>query len=244
VGKIIKKQAGLRKVTLELGSNSGLIVEPDVPLEKIIPRCVEGAFSFAGQLCISLQRIYVHSAIYDEFCERFIEQAKTLKTGDPFDESTDVSAMINERETDRIMSWIQEAADQGASVGLGGTVNGGILEPTVLLNVTEDMAVSCQETFAPVISIVKYDELDEAIDLVNRSIYGLNTAIYTQNIMNAMHAARKFESGGVIINDIPTFRLDHMPYGGVKESGYGREGIKYAVQEMTELKFVTIKTTF
>jgi acyl-CoA reductase-like NAD-dependent aldehyde dehydrogenase len=244
VGKMIKKQAGLRKVTLELGSNSGLIVEPDVPLEKIIPRCVEGAFSFAGQVCISLQRIYVHSAIYDEFCERFIERAKTLKKGDPLDETTDVSAMISERETERILSWVEEAVTQGASIGLGGSVKEGMFEPTVLLNVTEQMAVSCQETFAPVVSIVKYDDLDDAIDLVNRSVYGLNVAIYTQNIMNAMHAARKFESGGVIINDIPTFRLDHMPYGGVKDSGYGREGIKYAVQEMTELKFVTIKTTF
>lgn len=244
VGKIIKAKAGLRKVTLELGSNSGLIVEPDVPLEKIVPRCVEGAFAFAGQVCISLQRIYVHESVYQAFSERFIESAKQLKLGDPLEETTDISAMINAREAERIESWVEEAVRQGAVVGLGGTREGSVFAPTVLLNVTNDMAVSCQETFAPVVSIVPYRDLNEAIDMVNDSVYGLNVAIYTQNITNAFHAARRLESGGVIINDIPTFRVDHMPYGGVKDSGYGREGIKYAVQEMTELKFVTVKTVF
>jgi len=241
---LIKEKAGLRKVTLELGSNSGLIVEPDVPLEKVVPRCVEGAYAFAGQVCISLQRIYVHDSIYQEFSERFIEHAKQLKVGDPLDETTDISAMISGGEVERIQSWVDEAVEQGAKIGLGGTREGSVFSPTVLLDVTNDMAVSCQETFAPVVSIVPYKELDEAIDMVNDSVYGLNVGIYTLNIMNALHAARKLESGGVIINDIPMFRLDHMPYGGVKESGYGREGIKYAVEEMTELKFVTMKTTF
>ncbi|MBK5482881.1 aldehyde dehydrogenase family protein [Peribacillus sp. TH16] len=244
VGKLIKEKAGLRKVTLELGSNSGLIVEPDVPLEKIIPRCVEGAFAFAGQVCISLQRIYVHESIYEAFSKHFIEQAKQLTIGDPMEETTDISAMINRKEMDRIESWVKEAIEQGAKIGLGGKREGSVFTPTVLLNVTNDMAVSCQETFAPVVSIVPYNEFDEAINMVNDSMYGLNVAIYTQNIMNALNAAKRLESGGVIINDIPTFRLDHMPYGGIKDSGYGREGIKYAVEEMTELKFVTIKTTF
>lgn len=244
VGKLIKAKAGLRKVTLELGSNSGLIIEPDIPLEKVVPRCVEGAFAFAGQVCISLQRIYVHESIYQEFSKQFIEKAKQLNVGDPLEETTDVSAMISSGEAQRIQSWVDEAVQQGAKVGLGGTLEGSVFSPTVLLDVTNDMAVSCQETFAPVVSIVPYKELDEAIGMVNDSVYGLNVAIYTQNIMNALNASKKLESGGVIINDIPTFRLDHMPYGGVKESGYGREGIKYAVQEMTELKFVTIKTTF
>ncbi|KIY23455.1 MULTISPECIES: aldehyde dehydrogenase family protein [Mesobacillus] len=242
VGKLIKEKAGLRKVTLELGSNSGLIIEPDIPLEKIIKRCVEGAFAFSGQVCISLQRIYVHEDIYDDFCKRFIEEAKNLKVGDPLEDTTDISAMISGREVDRIESWITEAKKQGAEVGLGGVREGTIFPPTVLTKVTNDMAVSCQETFAPVVSIVPYSKLDEAIEIVNDSVYGLNVGIYTQNISNAFHAARQLHSGGVIINDIPTFRLDHMPYGGVKESGYGREGIKYAVEEMTELKFVTIKT--
>ncbi|RXY98915.1 aldehyde dehydrogenase family protein [Fictibacillus sp. S7] len=244
VGKAIKAKAGLRKVTLELGSNSGLIVEPDVPLEKVIQRCVEGAFSFAGQVCISLQRIYVHESIYEDFSKRFIEHTKQLKVGDPSEETTDISAMISSQELERIESWVTGAVKQGAKIGIGGARNGTIFPPTVLLNVKRDMAVSCQETFAPVVSIVPYKKLDQAINMVNDSVYGLNVGIYTQNIMNALHAARKLESGGVIINDIPTFRLDHMPYGGVKESGYGREGIKYAVEEMTELKFVTMKTTF
>lgn len=244
VGKKIKEKAGLRKVTLELGSNSGLIVEDDVPLDKIIPRCVEGAFSFAGQVCISLQRIYVHENIYDEFCEKFIKQTGQLMVGDPMDEATDISSMINKKEIDRIQTWVSEAVEQGATVGFGGARVGSIFSPTILLNVTNDMKVSCQETFAPVVSIISYKQLDEAIKMVNESKYGLHVAIYTQNIMNAFYAAKKIESGGVIINDIPTFRLDHLPYGGVKESGYGREGIKYTVEEMTELKFVTIKTTF
>ncbi|MGD6968363.1 aldehyde dehydrogenase family protein [Rossellomorea vietnamensis] len=244
VGKLIKEKAGLRKVTLELGSNSGLIVEPDVPVDKIVQRCVDGAFGFAGQVCISLQRIYVHQSIYQEFSEQFIEKAKGLKTGDPLNEMTDISAMISREEAERIESWIGDAVDQGASVGLGGTRKGSVFTPTVMLDVTNDMSVSCQETFAPVVSIVPYENLDDAIDMVNDSVYGLNVAIYTQDINNAMKAAKELQAGGVIINDIPTFRLDHMPYGGVKESGYGREGIKYAVEEMTELKFVTIKTTF
>lgn len=244
VGKLIKQKAGLRKVTLELGSNAALIVEPDVALDKIIPRCVEGAFSYAGQVCISLQRVYVHEAIYEEFCKRFIERAKQLKVGDPLDEDTDISAMIRQREAERIESWVEEAVQSGARIGLGGIRNGSVYSPTVLLDVKQDMAVSCREVFAPVVSIVPYRELQEAIEMVNDSVYGLNIGIYTTNIQRALYAARHIESGAVIVNDIPTFRVDHMPYGGVKESGYGREGIKYAVEEMTELKFVSIKTDF
>lgn len=244
VGKLIKQKAGLRKVTLELGSNAALIVEPDVALDQIIPRCVEGAFSYAGQVCISLQRVYVHETIYEEFCKRFIERAKQLKVGDPLDEDTDISAMIHQREAERIESWVEEAVQSGARIGLGGVRNGSVYSPTVLLDVKRDMAVSCREVFAPVVSIVPYRELQEAIEMVNDSVYGLNIGIYTMNLQRALYAARRIESGAVIINDIPTFRVDHMPYGGVKESGYGREGIKYAVQEMTELKLVSIKTDF
>ncbi|MDQ0219296.1 aldehyde dehydrogenase family protein [Peribacillus cavernae] len=244
VGKLIKEKAGLKKVTLELGSNSGLIIEPDVPIEKIISRCVEGAFSYAGQVCISLQRIYVHESIYKEFCNRFIEVTESLNIGDLLSESTDISAMIREKELDRIHSWIEEAVKMGARIGTGGQRKEYAYQPTVMLDVTQDMNIVCQETFAPIVSIVPYTELEEAINFVNDSSFGLNVGIYTADINNAFYAAKKLESGGVIINDIPTFRLDHMPYGGVKESGYGREGIKYAVQEMTELKFVTIKTTF
>ncbi|UFJ40997.1 aldehyde dehydrogenase family protein [Brevibacillus humidisoli] len=243
VGKLIKAKAGLRKVTLELGSNSALIVEPDVSLDQIIPRCVEGAFTYAGQVCISLQRIYVHESIYEPFSSAFIEQTRRLQVGDPLLETTDISAVIHEREAERIQSWIDQAVQAGASLGCGGTSEGSRVTPTVLLDVTPDMAVSCEEAFAPIVSIVPYKDLPEAINLVNDSVYGLNVGIYSRDIDRALYAARQLEAGGVIVNDIPTFRVDHMPYGGVKESGYGREGVKYAMQEMTEVKFVSIKTS-
>lgn len=242
VGKQIKAKVGLKKLTLELGSNAGLIVEPDVPIEKIIPRCVEGAFAFAGQICISLQRIYVHHSIYDEFSRQFIDYTKQLKVGDPFLEETDISSMIHPKEMERIDKWIHQAVQSGAKIGCGGKSEGNVFLPTVLLDVDRTMDVVCKEAFAPIVSIVPYQDLDEAIEHVNDSIYGLNAAIYTSDLNKAMYAAKRLEAGGVVVNDIPTFRVDHMPYGGVKESGYGREGIKYAIQEMTELKFVTIKT--
>ncbi|WP_180954956.1 aldehyde dehydrogenase family protein [Bacillus sp. V3-13] len=242
VGKNIKAKAGLKKVTLELGSNSAVIVQPNVPLERVIPRCVEGAFVYSGQVCISLQRIYVHEDIYEEFCKRFIEESKNLKVGDPLDENTNISAMIHGKEIDRIETWVKEAEEGGAKIALGGGRQNTVFEPTILLDVHGKMKVSCKEVFAPVVSITPYKDFDEAIGFVNDSVYGLNIGVYSTNIDEAFYAARKIESGAVIINDIPTFRVDHMPYGGVKESGYGREGIKYAVEEMTELKFITIKT--
>lgn len=243
MGKAIKAKAGLRKVTLELGSNSALIVEPDVDIEQIVPRCVEGAFAYSGQVCISLQRIYVHESVYESFSRLFSEQAKQVNVGDPLDEDTVVSAMIHRNEAERIEAWVQEALQSGARIGSGGRREGSCYLPTTLLDVKNNMRVSCQEAFAPIVSITPYRDLDEAIRLVNESQYGLNIGIYTQNIDNAFYAAKNIETGGVMVNDIPTFRLDHMPYGGVKESGYGREGVKYAVEEMTELKMVMIRTT-
>ncbi len=242
VGLKIKEKVGLRKVTLELGSNAGLIVEPSVPIDKVIDRCVSGAFGYAGQVCISLQRIYVHQSIYDQFLNAFVAATEKLVVGNPLDEKTDVSAMINPKEVTRIMQWIEEAKEQGATVATGGTFTERTLTPTVMANVQPDMKVACQETFAPIVSIVPYDTFDEAINLVNQSDLGLNAGIFTNNLEDAMRAAEELEAGAVIINDVPTFRIDNMPYGGVKNSGYGREGIKYAVNEMTDLKFITIKT--
>lgn len=238
VGKSIRAKAGLKRVTLELGSNSAVIVDSDVRIDSIIARCVTGAFSFQGQVCISLQRMYVLEDRYDEFVEKFVAAAKHLKLGDPLDADTDVSAMISERETERAVEWIQEAAQRGATVALGGTAEGGILAPTVLLNVPPDAQVSCKEVFAPIVLINKVSSVEEAVDWVNHSVYGLQAGIYTDNLHTAMNAIDKLHVGGVMINDIPTFRLDHMPYGGVKESGVGREGVKYAVEELTELKLV------
>ena len=244
VGLKLKEKVGLRKITLELGSNAALIVEPSTPIEKIIKRAVGGAFGFAGQVCISLQRIYVQQSIYDTFVEQFVSETKKLVVGDPTLSETDVSAMINPDEVERIKKWIEEAKSQGATVATGANFTERTMEPTVMTNVTANMKIVCEETFAPVVSIVSYDTLDEAIELVNDSTLGLNAGIYTNVLTDALHAADAIEAGAVIINDIPTFRVDNMPYGGVKQSGYGREGIKYAIDEMTDLKFITIKTNF
>lgn len=242
VGLKIKEKIGLRKVTLELGSNAGLIIEPSSPIDKIVDRCVGGAFGYAGQVCISLQRIFVHQSIYEQFTKAFVAATEKLVVGDPMDENTDVSAMINPKEVKRIVGWIEEAKAQGATIATGGTFTERTLTPTVMTNVKSDMKIVCQETFAPIVSIVSYETFDEAINLLNNSDLGLNAGIFTNNLEDAMKAAEELEAGAVIINDVPTFRIDNMPYGGIKKSGYGREGIKYAVNEMTELKFITIKT--
>ncbi len=244
VGLKLKEKVGLRKITLELGSNAALIVEPTTPLEKIMKRCVGGAFGFAGQVCISLQRIYVHQSIYDKFTKLFVEETKRLVVGDPHDEKTDVSAMINLGEVARIKAWIEEAKKEGAIVATGAEFTERTCSPTVMTNVKPDMRIVCEETFAPIVSIVPYDTLDEAISYVNDSHLGLNAGIYTNVLTDAMKAVELLEAGAVIINDIPTFRVDNMPYGGVKMSGYGKEGIKYAIEEMTALKFITIKLNF
>ena len=244
VGLKIKEKVGLRKITLELGSNAALIVEPSTPIEKIIARCVGGAFGFAGQVCISLQRVYVHSSIYEQFTKLFVEETEKLVVGDPHDEQTDVSAMIHPDEVKRIKDWIEAAKQQGAVVATGAEFTDRTCSPTVMTNVKPDMKIVCEETFAPIVSIVPYETLDEAIALVNESDLSLNAGIYTNVFTDAMKAAEEIEAGTVVINDVPTFRVDNMPYGGVKNSGYGKEGIKYAVEEMTELKFITMKLTY
>jgi acyl-CoA reductase-like NAD-dependent aldehyde dehydrogenase len=238
VGIGIRNKAGLKRVTLELGSNSGLIIDEGVDLDKIISRCVTGAFSFQGQVCISLQRVYVHEALYEEFVEKFTAAAKQLKTGDPLDPTTEISALITPADITRTLEWIEEAKQQGAKIAAGGTAEGNILMPTVILDASPTLKVSCQEVFAPIVLINKVKSVAEAIDLVNDSRYGLQAGIYTNNIHTALDASENLHVGGVMINDIPTFRVDQMPYGGVKESGFGREGLKYAVEEMTEMKLV------
>ncbi|MED4116289.1 aldehyde dehydrogenase family protein [Priestia megaterium] len=238
VGIGIRNRAGLKRVTLELGSNAAVIVDKGVDPDKIITRCVKGSFAFQGQVCISLQRIYVHEDIYDTFVGKFVKETQKLKIGNPLDPKTDVSALISKGDVERTLNWIEEARQQGAEVITGGIAEGNILIPTVLLNVSASMKVSCQEVFAPIVIINKVQSTKEAFEQVNNSRYGLQAGIYTENIHTALDAAEKLHVGGVIINDIPTFRVDNMPYGGVKESGVGREGIKYAVEEMTEMKLV------
>lgn len=238
VGIGIRNKAGLKRVTLELGSNAALIIDAGVNVDKIIDRCVKGAFSFQGQVCISLQRIYVHESLYSQFVEKFVAATRKLQIGDPLDPETDISALISKGDVQRTLEWIQEAKQNGAEVAAGGTSVGNILLPTVLLNVDPAQKVSCQEVFAPIVLINKIKTVGEAIDFVNDSRYGLQAGIYTENVHTALDAAEKLHVGGVMINDIPTFRVDNMPYGGVKESGTGREGVKFAVEEMTELKLV------
>jgi len=242
VGSYIREHSGLKRVTLELGSNSALIVDDGVVLDSVIPRIVNGAFAYQGQVCISIQRIYVHENIFEGFVEKFVSETKKLKMGNPLEEDTDISAMISRGDVQRTKDWVGEALHNGAQLRVGGRAEDGIFQPTVLVNVPSSEKVSCEEVFAPVVSINKFTEMDEAINLVNDSKYGLQAGIFTNDVHKALKAAKKLEVGGVMINEIPTFRVDQMPYGGVKMSGMGREGIKYAVEEMTELKLISFKT--
>ncbi|WNS78032.1 aldehyde dehydrogenase family protein [Domibacillus sp. DTU_2020_1001157_1_SI_ALB_TIR_016] len=238
VGIGIRNKAGLKKVTLELGSNAAVIIDQHTALDQIASRCVTGAFSNQGQVCISLQRIYVHEKVYEEFVEKLIIETKKLVLGDPLCSETNISALISPEETKRALSWIKEAVKSGAKLVTGGEVEGTVLQPTILLEAGQSMKVSCQEVFAPIVIVNKVTTIEEAIEKVNDSRYGLQAGIYTNDVQTALTAADQLHVGGVMINDIPTFRVDHMPYGGVKESGTGREGLKYAIEEMTEMKLV------
>jgi acyl-CoA reductase-like NAD-dependent aldehyde dehydrogenase len=238
VGIGIRDKAGLKKVALELGSNSGLIIDKDVDLSKIVPKCVTGAFSNQGQVCISLQRTYVIDELFDEFIQQFTAATKQLVVGDPLDAATDISAMINPGEQDRALSWVQEAMENGAEIVAGGTLENGVFMPTILTNVSPDLKVCCQEVFAPIVIANRISSIDEGIEAINNSNYGLQAGIFTNDIQTAFKALKQLEVGGVMINDIPTYRVDQMPYGGVKESGTGKEGLKYAIHEMTETKLV------
>jgi len=240
VGMAIRNKAGLKRTTLELGSNSALIIDRVNDFRKVAARAVTGAFSFQGQVCISVQRIYVLGEIFDSFLEAFVEETKKLRIGDPLSEETDLASLITNEDNNRILEWIAEAIDEGAELAFGGKMENGVLLPTVLTEVKRDTRICCMEAFGPVVFLNRVSSVDEAIEAVNDSRYGLQAGIYTDNISTALDAASRLKVGGVMINDIPTFRVDHMPYGGVRESGMGREGIKYAVEEMTELKLVVI----
>ena len=240
VGRRIKERAGMKRVTLELGSNSATIIEPDADIDMAIPRCIMGAFSNAGQVCISLQRLYVHEKVFDEFKKKFVGAVKKMKVENPMEPDTEYGPMIEEKEAIRAEEWIKEAVHKGAKILCGGERKGSIITPTVMTDVKRDMKVVCNEVFAPLVTLIKYRNFEEAIDMVNDSIYGLQAGIFTNDIDKAFRGFKKLHVGGVIINDVPTFRVDHMPYGGVKESGTGREGLKYAIREMTELKLMVV----
>lgn len=241
VGKWIKNHSDFKKVTLELGSNSASIVDESADLNWAVARNVVGAFANSGQVCISVQRIYVHQNVWDEFVDKFGAAAQKQVLGDPLDPACDVGPMISEPEAERAEAWVKEAVDGGARILAGGKRSGAMFEPTVLTDVKPDMKVMQDEVFAPVVSLVPFEDFDKAVNWVNDSRYGLQAGVFTKNLAHATLAIRKINVGGVMINDYPTFRVDQMPYGGNKQSGLGREGLKYAIEEMTNPRMVVIK---
>ncbi len=240
VGWQLKKLANDKKVLLELGGNAGVVIDNDCDLEFAVQRCVSGAFSYAGQVCISVQRIYVHEDVYDDFLGMFAPKVQALKMGDPLDSSNHLGPMIDEDNLARVEIWVREAMAAGAKVLTGGKRNGNFYEPTVVLDTTPGMKVSCMEVFAPVVTITKINAFEDGLKSVNDSVYGLQAGVFTNNLRHAFAAFGNLEVGGVIINDVPAYRVDHMPYGGVKMSGFGREGIKYAIEEMTEMRLMAL----
>jgi acyl-CoA reductase-like NAD-dependent aldehyde dehydrogenase len=240
VGWKIRERAVKKRVNLELGNATPVVVEADADIEEAATKLAANAFSFAGQSCISVQRIYVKREAYDDFVSRFVPKVQALKVGDPGEEDTDVGPVIDEDARDRIVSWVEEAKSAGATVLAGGEVVGGLLQPTVLADVTQEMKVSCQEVFGPLCTVSPYDSSEEAFELANATEYGLQAGIFTANLKTALAAAAALEFGGVTVNEAPTFRADQMPYGGVKESGNTKEGPHYAVREMTEERLVVL----
>lgn len=234
-----------KKVTLELGGNAAVIIDEDPPdLDFAASRNAWGAFYQAGQSCISVQRVYVQEKIFDKFLDKFVEETKKLKLGDPMLEDTDLGPVIDDHSADRIMKWIHEAQEKGAELLTGGTRDGKLIEPTVLTKVTPDSNISCSEVFGPVVQIEPYKDFDQALEQVNNTRYGLQAGVFTKDMKRAFKAYNTIETGGVVINDCPSFRVENMPYGGIKDSGVGREGIRYAIEDMTELKLMVVNLDY
>jgi len=240
VGWQIKKNSGKKKVILELGGNAGVIIHNDADIEYAAERCVAGGFGYAGQTCISVQRILVQQSVYGKFTDMFLAGVKNLQLGDPLDEATDVGPLIRESDAQRAVDWVQEAARGGARVLCGGNRKGSIVEPTVLTGTKPEMKVNCQEVFGPVVTVEPYAEFHEALRQINSSAFGLQAGLFTRDAKLMFQAFEELEVGGLLAGDVPTFRIDHMPYGGVKDSGIGREGLRYAIEEMTEPKLMVM----
>ncbi len=243
VGWEMKQRAGKKKVVLELGGNAGLIIERDADLQRAITKSVLGAFGNTGQSCIHTQRIFVENSVFDAFIQGFLDAAKALVVGDPEDPSTDVSAMIDERNARRIEQWVDEARQGGAEVLAGGTRSGAVYAPTILTNTQPDMKVCALEAFAPIVVVEPFARFEEAVAAVNHSSFGLQAGVFTQDYRKIHYAFENLEVGGVTINEVPTFRADHMPYGGVKDSGLGREGPRYAILDMLEPRVLVVDHT-
>jgi acyl-CoA reductase-like NAD-dependent aldehyde dehydrogenase len=240
VGWHLKEIAGRKKVGLELGGNAAVIVHEDANIDFAANRIATGGFINAGQVCISVQRVLVHRPVWDSTLEKILSAVKALKLGDPRDPSTDVGPMIDRLKAEEAYLKVQEAVKQGSRILTGGTLDGTLFAPTVIVDSKPDMEVNREEVFAPVISVTPYDDFSDALRMANAGEYGLQVGIFTQNVNRIMHAFGEMEVGGVIVNDIPTFRVDQMPYGGVKGSGIGREGPRYAIEEMTQLRLMVI----
>lgn len=241
VGWYLKQLAYRKKVTLELGGNAAVVVCEDADLKWAVPRIVAGAFGYAGQVCISVQRILVHKSVFDKTVKRLVEETKKLKTGNPCNKAVSVGPMINRGALKQTVSWVNEAVENGAKVLIGGKAKGACYLPTIISDVNRKMKVVCEEAFAPVAVVQPFNNFAQAINMVNDSVFGLQMGVFTTDLDNAFTAFEEAQVGGVIVNDFPTFRVDNMPYGGVKDSGFGREGIKYAIDEMTETKVLVIK---
>jgi acyl-CoA reductase-like NAD-dependent aldehyde dehydrogenase len=240
VGWMLKNKAGMKRVALELGGNAGVIVHQDADIERAVSQVTAGGFANAGQNCISVQRILVHQKRYESFTDGLLHGVKGLRLGDPRQMDTDIGPMISEREAQRAESWVNEAIEQGASLLVGGSREGAIFPPTMLTNTNPQMRVSCEEAFAPIVTIMPYQDWEEAVSVINDTPYGLQAGLFSNDMNLIMDAWDRIEVGGLQVNSVPTFRVDHMPYGGVKASGFGREGVKYTIEEMTELRLMVL----
>ena len=240
VGWRMKERAGKKKVVLELGGNAGVIVDKSADLDWAVRRCLVGAFAYAGQVCISVQRMFIHEDIWDAFMDKFVAGARQLKMGDPLDPTSDLGPMVDATAAGRTQRWVDEAVALGGKLLLGGKADGTYFPPTILTEVPLSAQVCSNEAFAPLVVAFPFRDLDEAIVRVNDSSFGLQTGVFTNDLAGAWRAFAELEVGGVIVNDVPTYRIDHMPYGGVKDSGLGREGLRYAIEDMTEIRIMVL----
>lgn len=238
VGWEMKRNAGKKKVVLELGGNAGVIVARTADLESALAKCLLGAFAYSGQICIHAQRLFVHSSLYPAFLQRFTELAQALKRGNPESNATEVSAMIDEENAKRVERWVNEAEQAGAKIMCGGKRDGGYYYPTIITRTNAKMKVCSEEIFGPVVTVDSFDTFSEAVRHINETRFGLQAGVFTNDLTETEIAFNEIETGGVIINDVPTFRVDHMPYGGIKDSGQGREGVKYAILDMMEARIL------
>lgn len=240
IGWEMKRRAGMKKVVLELGGNAGVIVDEDADLEFAAGRVRTGAFAYAGQVCISVQRVFIHERVYEKFRDMLVAQTEKIKVGDPLDRTTDLGPMIDDKAAQRSESWVAQAVAEGAKVLVGGKADGRFFQPTIIEDAPRNSFVCSREAFAPLVTLFKVASFGKAIAGVNDSVYGLQAGVFTNSLERALVAFEEIEAGGVIINDVPTYRIDHMPYGGVKASGLSREGLRYAIEDMTEPRLMVI----